>query len=255
MAARLGGRKWATCLRGEPVTSSADVSVVVVSLNAAATIGAALDSLVAAREGPATGHLEVILVDGGSQDRTVEHAASRQSRLPGLRILHQTSRGIAAARNEGIRAASSALIGFCDADDAWTSDALPLRLEALQRDAAAWGVTGQVSFVSVEAATPGAPVRRAAGSIHPGYTPGAILLRKAAFERVGPFDESLRIGADGDWILRASQAMGPLLVLPETVLEKGVRAGSLSTDVAAYRREMLLIARRFIRRARPHDRP
>lgn len=237
------------------MTASAGISVVVVSLNAAATIGAALDSLIAARERLAAEHLEVIVVDGGSQDRTVEHAAARRTGLPGLRILQQTSRGIAAARNEGIRAASSEFIGFCDADDAWTRDALPLRLEALRRDASAWGVTGQVSFVSVEAAAPGAPARRTAGSIHPGYTPGAILLRREAFERVGPFDESLRIGADGDWILRASQAMGPLLVLPETVLEKGVRAGSLSTDVEAYRGEMLLIARRFIRRARRHDGP
>ncbi len=237
------------------MTPSAGISVIVVSLNAEATIGAALDSLIAARERLAAEHLEVIVVDGGSQDRTVEHATSRQSGLPGLRILRQASRGIAAARNEGICAASSQFIGFCDADDAWTCDALPLRLEALRRNASAWGVAGQVSFVSVEGAAPGAPPRRAAGSIHPGYTPGAILLRREALEQVGPFDESLRIGADGDWILRASQAMGPLLVLPETVLEKGVRAGSLSTDVEAYRREMLLIARRFIRRARPHDSP
>ncbi len=237
------------------MTASAGISVIVVSLNAAATIGAALDSLVAAGEGFASGQLEVILVDGGSRDRTVEHAAARQSGLPGLRILQQTSRGIAAARNEGIRAASHEFIGFCDADDAWTSNALSIRMEALQRDASAWGVTGQVSFVSVETAAPGAPARRAAGSIHAGYTPGAILLRKKALERVGTFDETLRIGADSDWILRASQIMGPLLVLPETVLEKGVRAGSLSTDVEAYRMEMLLIARRFIRRARSHDRP
>ncbi len=237
------------------MTPAAGTTVVVVSLNAAATIGAALDSLIAARERLAAEHLEVIVVDGGSQDRTVELAASRRSGLPGLRILQQTSRGLAAARNEGICAASSEFVGFCDADDAWTCDALPVRLEALRRDASAWGVTGQVSFVSVEAAAPGAPARRAAGSNHPGYTPGAILLRREAMERVGPFDESLRIGADGDWILRASQAMGPLLVLPETVLEKGVRPGSLSTDIEAYRREMLLIARRFIRRARTYVGP
>lgn len=237
------------------MTASAGISVIVVSLNAAATIGAALDSLVAAREGLASEQLEVILVDGGSQDRTVEHATARRSGLPNLRILQQTSQGIAAARNEGIRAASYQFIGFCDADDAWTSDALSVRMEALQRDASAWGVTGQVSFVSVETEAPGAPARRAAGSIHAGYTPGAILLRTEALERVGPFDETLRIGADSDWILRASQILGPLLVLPETVLEKGVRAGSLSTDIEAYRMEMLLVARRFIRRARSHDRP
>lgn len=82
-----------------------------------------------------------------------------------------------------------------------------------------------------------------------------MLIRREIFQSVGPFDESLRIGADGDWILRAAQAMGPPLIIPRIVLEKGLRPGSLSTDVAAYRTEMLLIARRFIQRARHRGGP
>lgn len=237
------------------MTAGGDISVIVVSLNAAATIGAALDSLIAARESLPTGHLEVILVDGGSRDGTVEHATSKRSGLPGLRILRQTSQGIAAARNEGIRAASSPFIGFCDADDAWTRDAITLRCEALRRQPTAWAATGQVSFRKVEGDSSASPARRLPGSEHPGFTPGAMLIRREIFQSVGPFDESLRIGADGDWILRAAQAMGPPLIIPRIVLEKGLRPGSLSTDVAAYRTEMLLIARRFIQRARHRGGP
>ena len=66
------------------------------------------------------------------------------------------------------------------------------------------------------------------------------------FARVGPFDQTLTIGADADWILRAERLLGPPVDVGATVLEKGLRAGSLSTDVENYRRELLIVARRFL---------
>ena len=228
---------------------SAELTVIIPTLNAAATIGAALNSIVTAASGVGTDRLEVLLVDGGSADNTTRLAAEWLGKLPGLRIIEQMSEGLAAARNEGIAAASSGIIGFCDSDDAWTSDAITVRLDGLNRHASAWAATGQVHFVSVEGANTGAPARRVAGSTHPGYTPGAMLIRKEAFQSVGKFDETLRVGADSDWILRAEQAMGPPLMVTQTVLEKGLRNGSLSTDIASYRAELTVIARRFIARA------
>jgi glycosyltransferase involved in cell wall biosynthesis len=231
---------------------AASISIIVPTLNAAATLGTALDSLVVAsqaHEGPAP---EIILVDGGSVDGTVEQAWVRQRDLPRLRIVRQTSQGLAAARNEGIAAATSAVIGFCDADDAWTPQSLTLRLAALQEHPSAWGATGQVHFVSVDGDNAAAPARRLAGSEHLGYTPGALLIHRDVFDKVGLFDEALRIGADGDWIIRAAQLLGPPLAIAQLVLNKGLRPGSLSTDVTTYRAEMMLIARRFIARERSH---
>ncbi|UCU92221.1 glycosyltransferase family 2 protein [Hydrogenophaga taeniospiralis] len=231
------------------------LSIIVPSLNAAATIGAALDSLVVASKALQGQTPEIILVDGGSVDDTVKQALARRKNLPGLKIIQQASRGLAAARNEGIAAATSALIGFCDADDAWTPEAMTLRLVALQGQPSSWAVTGQVRFVSVDGDYSAAPARRVAGSEHPGYTPGAMLIHRDIFQMVGPFDETLRIGADGDWILRAVQSLGPPLAIAQLVLEKGLRPGSLSTDVATYRAEMMLIARRFFARERRNDSP
>jgi glycosyltransferase involved in cell wall biosynthesis len=230
-----------------------DISVIVVCLNAAATIGKALDSIVAAHAQFATGRLEVILVDGGSKDGTLEQVALRQTAIPDFRVIHQESVGIAAARNLGVQAATSSYIGFCDADDVWTRDAISLRHEALCSQPSAWAATGQVCFHDVEGDNQATRVRRVAGSTHVGYTPGALLVRREIFQSIGFFDESLGVGADSDWILRAAQALGSPLVLTETVLHKGIRAGSLSTNVETYRKEMLLIARRFLKRARQRD--
>ena len=230
--------------------SRSSVSVIVASLNAAPTIDATLDSIIAAFKSDNNHELELILVDGGSQDGTVRRVAARRNEIANLNIVHQTSRGIGAARNQGIAAATSSLIGFCDADDVWTHNALTLKYESLDKTPSAWAVTGQVSFRMVQGDNSAAHARRCAGSEHLGYTPGALLIRHEIFSMIGPFDNSLRIGADSDWMMRAVQMLGPPLIIPQTVLEKGLRPGSLSTDVVTYRQEMMLIARRFIERTR-----
>jgi len=231
------------------MTNAAMLSIIVPSLNAEATVGVALDSLVAASAALA-GPPEVILIDGGSTDDTIAQAEARRPVLPGLRILHQATRGLAAARNEAVACASGLLIGFCDADDRWTPGAISLRMEALRLRPDCWAATGQVHFVAVAGDASAAPARRVEGAEHPGFTPGAMLIRRHTFQSVGPFDTALHIGADADWILRAAQTLGQPHIVPQVVLEKGLRPGSLSTDVATYRAEMMLIARRFIARKR-----
>jgi hypothetical protein len=77
-----------------------------------------------------------------------------------------------------------------------------------------------------------------------------MLIKRSAFDAVGRFDETLKIGSDADWIVRAVQALGPQDFIDMVVLNKGIRAGSLSTDIETYRSELQLIARRFIERSR-----
>jgi glycosyltransferase involved in cell wall biosynthesis len=252
----------------------ADVAVVVAARDATATIGAALDSIeravavagAACTVEPTTeGGVQVVVIDGGSDDTTRDLVAAR----PWVRWLRQEGTGLAAARDQGIAATSAPLVAFCDADDAWTPDALRLRLDALAREPAAWAATGRVRFVArapgpgadlgeepgaaaADAPTLDAPTldarrpRRRGGEEHAGMTPGALLVRRDTFARVGTFDPTLTIGADADWIVRAVQLLGQPVDVDAVVLEKGLRAGSLSTDVDTYRRELLTVARRLL---------
>ena len=60
---------------------------------------------------------EVIVVDDGSSDRSLEMA--RKVRSDKIRIISQPNQGVAVARNTGIHNATGTYIAFLDADDEW----------------------------------------------------------------------------------------------------------------------------------------
>lgn len=108
-------------------------SVIMPAYNAAATIGRAIDSVLAQTD-PAW---ELIVVDDGSRDATRAIVAGMGGREPRVRLLELACNGgVAAARNAGIDAASGRYIAFLDADDYW----LPTKL-AVQRQAFAAGAS------------------------------------------------------------------------------------------------------------------
>lgn len=224
------------------MSDAAPVSVIVAVLNAADYLATALDSVV--RQCPSA--REILVIDGGSTDGSAEIAASR----PGVRVIRQTGRGLAAARNQAILASRCPLIAFCDADDRWSEDALAVRLRVLEQDRETLAVIGRVVLEALDGTAATAAQQTRIGRTVPGFTPGALLTRREVFELVGPFDERLSIGADTDWFVRLQQSPHPARCIDAVVLRKGARGNSLSTDVATYRRELLTVARRFIARRR-----
>ncbi len=108
--------------------SSAElVSVVIPAYNAEATIDETLRSVRA----QTYGNLEILVVDDGSQDGTLD-IAQRHARIdPRIRVLSQANAGVAAARNHGWQSAHSDLIAFVDADDLWAPAKIERQLKAL----------------------------------------------------------------------------------------------------------------------------
>jgi glycosyltransferase involved in cell wall biosynthesis len=62
-------------------------------------------------------NFELLVIDDGSCDQGP--ALARAFKDQRVRVITQENRGLAGARNSGIRAASAPLIGFLDADDLW----------------------------------------------------------------------------------------------------------------------------------------
>jgi glycosyltransferase involved in cell wall biosynthesis len=217
--------------------------------NAVGTLSRTLDSVFAQEIPKGFGPMEVIVIDGSSTDGSAELAAS----LAGVRLLRQAGNGLAAARNEAIFATTAPFIAFCDADDCWTEGSLALRLCAFVKNPQAGAAIGHIILQPVNGELPSAAQQALIGIARPGFTPGAMVARREVFERVGRFDETLRIGSDSDWFVRLVQSETQLCILDDVVLRKGARSASLSGDVSAYRRELLTVARRFIKRHRSDE--
>ena len=216
-------------------------SIVVPARNAEDTLASALASVLAQGVVP----IEVMVVDGSSGDRTVAVAEG----FPGVRVMQQPGRGLADARNAGLAAVSGELVGFLDADDEFTPGRLALMRDRLLADPACAAVLGHMVRTDVG----GASAQYGEGWLDrplPALTPGGMLARRAMFARVGPFDTSLTIACDSDWLARLEDLRLPVALLPEVVLVKRVHAGNLSADTATLRREMLVVARRRLARRR-----
>lgn len=167
---------------------------------------------------------EIIVVDDGSAvpvDPSIGGAGG-----PAIRVIrHEANRGAAAARNTGLRAASSDWITFLDSDDHLLGGSLELRWrlveEALRKDAnekAVFGC-GWVDFSGADAIgmrlpRPGRALQDYASGCW--YAPGSciILHREAAMAAGGVQDESLRRYEDVDWFLSLALAGFRLVVLP-----------------------------------------
>jgi len=231
--------------------SAGSVTVVIAVRNAARTLGAALESVVTQRCTQGWIVPEILVIDGGSTDGSDRIAASH----PAVTLIRQASTGLAGARNEAIRVARGTLIAFCDADDRWTADSLDIRIRALESDADAVATIGNVVLCAAEREQPTAAQQSRIGIARAGFTPGCMLARRSAFDHVGMFDETLRIGADSDWFVRLRQSGLWVAMVDSTVLMKGARDTSLSADVATYRKELLDVGRRFIRRRKDAREP
>jgi len=185
-------------------------SVVVASFNGARVIGRCLAAL--AEQTVAAESYEVIIVDDGSRDATARIASSFVERFRNFRLVRLgENRGLAAARNVGIRAASGEIVLFTD------DDAIPPP-DWVERIAAhyAEGVAGVGGLPEPEKPTPYARYEMAAGMLK--YGPdwrgvdGAgglnASFRRDALLDIGGFDERFRAIADDADINRRLTAAG-----------------------------------------------
>ena len=200
------------------------VSVVIPAFNAAQYLPQTLASILresAADDSNSTGArhaLEIIVVDDASQDATADIAAAHAA--AGVRYLRRaTQGGIGAARNGGIALARGEYLAFLDADDLWPRGRLDALLAALQGAADARIAFGQIQHflcpqISAELS------RRLHCPAHPqpGYCAGAMLLRREDFQRVGPFDETLKVGEFIEWFARARDLGLVPVMINEVVL-------------------------------------
>lgn len=181
------------------------ISVIIATFNAGSLLGPTLQSL---RE-QTSRNFEVILVDGGSSDDTME-VASTFADLS-MCVSSESDRGIADAWNKGIRKAGGEWLTFLAAGDFFHSRHIERALEELDNASQRAVLFCDVQKVSTDGrllnrirgnAPSGATIRRGGiGFGHPGS-----LVHRLAFVEVGEFSERNRIAMDTDFLLRCYRA-------------------------------------------------
>jgi glycosyltransferase involved in cell wall biosynthesis len=211
-------------------------SVVIPVRNRRDSVAMSIQSAFAAAKG-ANVAVEIIVVDDGSTDESAAVARSAGATV----VTHPESRGAAAARNTGARAARGAVLGFLDSDDTWSPNLLSVLVPVLEHGTAAF-VFGRAvikedgrsdrahGLASRGVVTLGDP-RTVLTPVNP-VPASATLINREAFEAVGGYNEAVRISEDLDLWVRLLVS-GTAVGVPTFVSEYSRHPGGKSNSPEA----------------------
>jgi glycosyltransferase involved in cell wall biosynthesis len=219
------------------------VTVIVAVRNGERFLAEALGSILGGEVVPD----EILVVDGGSTDATPRIAET----FALVKVVAQEGCGIAAAYNQGIRAARSDLIAFLSHDDRWDPRKLALQIRHLETNAVCDAVVSKVRHFLEPGETPPSGFRsNLLEEDRPAFIVETLLARRRAFERVGVFDPSFSVAEDVDWFARARDAGLRIDVLPEVLVHKRVHSANTSLNAAENDHQLLRAARAAVKRKR-----
>lgn len=180
-----------------PVIVSPLVSVVIPAYNAEAYIERTLLAICRQKYT----HLEIIVIDDGSIDRTAAIVRAHARRDGRIRLMQKTNGGVASARNLGIEQARGEFIAPIDADDIWYPWAMSKLVARFQACSPKVGVVYTWSIDINEWDQP-------SGNFHASMVSGDVyktlichnflgnasstLIRKVCFDVVGGYDSGLK---------------------------------------------------------------
>ena len=184
------------------------VSAIIPTYDYARYVGEAVESVLA----QSFHELEILVVDDGSTDETADVLRAFGERI---RCIRQEHRGLAAARNTGIRAARGRYVAFLDSDDLWLPEKVTLQVARLEAEPAV-GLVYSEAILFQE----GSPTTETLHRYWAPHPSGRILpwlvrqnvvpsptpmVRRDLFERVGLFDETLSGCEDWDMWIRIAR--------------------------------------------------
>ena len=193
------------------------LSIVTPCLNAMKWLPAALES-VRSQDYPG---VEMVVVDGGSTDGTVEYLEGLQ--WPGLRWVSEPDKGLSDAVNKGVAMATGDVVGWLNADDEYMPGALAAVGRAFEQQPAAEWLTGQCPIVD-EAGNPiRQPVTAYKNWLLRHYSLRLLLtqnfiscpasfVRRSAWQAVGDLALEIRYSMDYDLFLRLARRSDPIVL-------------------------------------------
>jgi glycosyltransferase involved in cell wall biosynthesis len=176
---------------------------------------------------------EILVVDDGS-DQTV--STDLLESFPDVQFFRQENKGVASARNLGIKKASGDWIALLDSDDEWEPTKLEKQLAFLKKFPEFRVIhTGERWIRNENEVSPPAYLDKSNHLLwerslsHCLICPSSVLLHCSIFETVGLFDEKLTVCEDYDFWLRLLLQEEVGLVDEKLVIKHGGHDDQLST--------------------------
>jgi len=210
------------------------ISVLIPAYNAERFIEEALRSV--SRQTHA--NLEIIVVDDGSTDRTLEILERYAGIEPRLTVLKQSHGGVSAARNTGLRQAKGSLVAQIDADDIMKPERLAIQAAFLKHNPALSFCGSGMDFINEAGEVVGGFTLKLHDLNDLGYmlrhrrqfsfTHGTVMYRKAAVEAVGGYQSEFDAAEDLHLFLRMLSAGYLGISLPERLLQYRLHLNGIS---------------------------
>jgi glycosyltransferase involved in cell wall biosynthesis len=182
------------------------VSIIIPAYNAAAVIGVAIASV----QQQTLQDWELWVVDDGSGDETAAIVQQLQRQDPRIHLLRQLNQGVSVARNQGVNQSQSPYIAFLDADDQWLPDALQHHLDHFANLPALGVSFGRVEILTADGKATGQYSTARLSHLdprlflaeNPTTTTSNWMIRRAVWQQVGGFTETMRYAEDLAWLLK-----------------------------------------------------
>ena len=218
-----------------------NVSIVLPTYNRAHSISRSIESILQ----QTYPHWELLVIDDGSADNTEEIVADIAMSDSRVHYYRQPqNRGVAAARNEGIRQAQYKYIAFQDSDDIWQDDKLEKQMRVFDDQPQ----VGMVYCAYEGKRQDGSMLQVPDGSIATENLQGnlykqllqknviggpTVVIRKECLCNVGVFDETLTCLEDWELFLRIAKEY-EIGYVKDSLLVADIREGGVSSRVGGY---------------------
>jgi glycosyltransferase involved in cell wall biosynthesis len=184
------------------------VSILIPCYNAEAWLAQTLDSALT----QTWSHQEIIVVDDGSKDRSLEIAKEFEPR--GVKLIAQSNQGASAARNRAFQECQGDFIQYLDADDLLAPDKIERQVQLLEDGNSDYVASGEwarfysspieANFIPEPVWNDMSPVDwlvcswEGGGMMHP----AAWLVPRAIAQAAGSWNETLSVNDDGEYFCR-----------------------------------------------------
>jgi glycosyltransferase involved in cell wall biosynthesis len=162
-------------------------------------------------------------LDDGATAAVVQMTALR-TEIPMRRVVNRLQPGASSSRNAGAAASRAEFLAFLDDDDVWLPEHLARAMAELDRTGADAAISGlrrikHDGSVQPIVIPPRAALERRLFDKNFGMTGSNLVIRRAAFERIGGFDSSLPVFNDWDLLIRMVSGGIAYCVVPELTVE------------------------------------